>query len=75
MNILPFEYNSHYPASQDEPTVLVFGDVTLTQQLGKFGIGHQFALACLNFATGEMTFESYFDDDVYRFNVDKLVVK
>ena len=75
MNILPFEYNSHYPTSKADPTTLVFGDVTLTEQLGKFAIGQTFALACLDFATGELTFECYFNDNVYRFNVDKLVVK
>jgi len=75
MNILPFEYSDQYPASQDEPTVLVFGDVTLTQQIGEFPIGTTFALACLNFATGELQFESDHNFDLYRFTVDKLVVK
>jgi len=77
MNILPFEYLCVYQPDGNEFTaVLSFSDITLTEQLGKFPIGYKFATASIDLSTGQLTFESCDgSDDVYRFNVCKLIIK
>lgn len=76
MNILPFEYLCVYQHDRNEFTsILNFREVTLTQQLGEFSVGQTFAEASIDLSTGELTFESYHTEVVYRFTVDKLVVK